>query len=385
VAEEFDAIARQRLRDGRFAATAIGGWGPRLRWEFSTDYAWHRETYALTRGNIPVSTVLPLGLRQTTQGYRALVGSRLGELGGVSVSYRFLEADEDFGVNAKDQDSETGELEIGAWCRPGTRDSLAVRTLWKVVSFFVPPTGGFYTDRDLATRLAEASWWHRYAPAWETAVSFSYRGFRQVFISGGWSGNNNHNDVYMLEPRVRWIPAPGWQVYQTYRIQANYLSYDLEKGQPQPERSTLYRRGESETRLMLAPFGRSEIELRYTYRYEDFGPLIWREKWNQLISWDRRSHVAGSVWRFRPKAGWEVAPGLSFEEKRSYDHREKDGATVRLRSGVFVRRVAELAVSWRPAAGRDHMYLSGSRRIQRSPSGLRDVSDWVEFAYRRLW
>lgn len=384
-ADDYETIADQRFRDGQFLARAAGDWGKHLRWELTTDYGWHKESYALTKGKTPAASPLPLGLRQTSRGYRGLLSGQVGELGGVAVAYRYLDADEDFGASAKDQNLETGELEISAYCRPAPADSLGARVLWKVVSFVVPPQGGFYTDRDLATRLAELAWQHRFSPEWETTIAFSYRGFRQVFISGQWSGNNNHNDVYMLEPRLRWSPAPGWRVQQTYRIQANYLSYDVEKGRPQPERSTLYRRGESETRLVLAPVHRAEVELRYTYRYEDFGPLIWREKWNQLVSWDRRSHLVGAVWRYHLKTAWELVPGFSFEEKRSYDHRERGTATVRVRSAAFVRRVIELAVHWRPEGGRDDLHLSGSRRMQRSPSGLRDISNWVEFAYRRFW
>lgn len=383
--DNYETVAEQELHNGHFIATASGDWGPRLYWRIATDFTWRREKYELIGDQNSAAAILPLGLRQSSRGYRMKLGSHVGSFAGLSAGYNYGESDEDFGVDVKDQDSKTGELELGGYCRLSGSDSLVARTLWKVVSFFVPPDSAFYTDRDLATRLAEISWIHQYSPSWETVLSFSYRGFRQAFISGLWSGDNNHNDIYLLEPRLRWRPAPGWQVHQTYRIQANYLSYDIEKGQPQPERSTLYRRGESETRLWLAPLVHSKIELRYTYRYEDFGPLIWREKWNQQVSWDRRSHLAGFSWRCRPYRGWELTPGLSYEEKRSYDHQEEDSRIVRLSRSTFVRRTVRFSAIWQPAGRRDDLRLSGSRRIQKSSGGMKDISDWVELAYRRYW
>ena len=384
-ATNYQTIAEQRLRQGNFLATASGGWGTDLRWGISTDYIWRRERYGMVTSGNSLNAVLPMGLRQSSRGYQLNLGRRFGVLGGLNVAYGYNETDEDFGADVKDQDSQTGELELDGYFTPGTSDSLVVRALWKVVSFFIPPDTAFYTDRDLATRLAEIAWFHRYTPAWSMRISFSYRGLRQVFVSGLWSGNNNHNDIYLFAPCLNWQPAPGWSINQTYRIQANYLSYDIEKGQPQPERSTLYRRGESETRMSLMPLAHSAIELRYTYRYEDFGPLIWREKWNQQVSWDRRSHLAGITWRARPHAAWEVAPGLYFEQKRAYNHKEEDQKAVRVPRSTFVRRMIRLAATWRPASGRDDLHISGSRRIQRSSSGPKDVSDWVELTYRRHW
>jgi hypothetical protein len=384
-ANDFDLLAEQRLRQGHFLAQSSGWWGPNVRWGLQTDYAWRRETYDAVGPEGLSGTILPLGLRQYSRGYRLQLGGKIGATGGVHAAYGYNETDEDFGADAKDQDSKTGELELGAYVTPGEADSLIVRTLWKVVSFFVPPDTAFYTDRDLATRLAEVAWSHRYSPAWSTRVSFSYRGLRQVFVSGVWSGDNNLNDIYVFEPRLIWQPTPKWKINQSYRIQANYLSYDVEKGQPQPERSTLYRRGESETLLSTAPVAHSTFELRYTYRYEDFGPLIWREKWNQQVSWDRRSHLAGGKWKVRPHPAWEIAPGLYFEQKRSYNHQEEDNQAVRVPRSTFVRRMLELGIAWRPANGRDDLQVSGSRRIQRSSSGPKDISDWVELTYRRYW
>lgn len=384
-ANDFDLLAEQRLRQGHFLAQSSGWWGPNVRWGLQTDYTWRRETYdAVGPAGLP-GTMLPLGLRQYSRGYRLQLGGNIGATGGVQAVYGYNETEEDFGADVKDQDSKTGELELGAYVTPGPVDSLIVRTLWKVVSFFVPPDTAFYTDRDLATRLAEVAWSHRFPPAWSTRVSFSYRGLRQVFVSGVWSGDNNFNDIYVFEPRLIWQPAPKWKINQSYRIQANYLSYDVEKGQPQPERSTLYRRGESETLISVAPLAHSTFELRYTYRYEDFGPLIWREKWNQQVSWDRRSHLAGGKWQVRPHPAWEITPGLYFEQKRSYNHQEENNQLVRVPRSTFVRRVLELGVAWRPANGRDDLQVSGSRRIQRSSSGPKDISEWVELNYRRYW
>lgn len=384
-ANDYATIAQQNLRQGHLLAVASGGWGANLLWGLTTDYIWRRERYAAVTPGDLTNVVLPLGLRQSSRGYRMRLGGRLGAIGGLNAAYGYNRSDEDFGTDVKDQDAETGELALDGYFTPGNADSLIVRTMWKVASFFVPPDTAFYTDRDLATRLAEVSWSHRYSPAWSTRVTFSYRGLRQVFVSGVWSGDNNHNDIYLFEPRLTWQPAPGWSVSQAYRIQANYLSYDIEKGEPQPERSTLYRQGESESRLIMAPFVPSTVELRYTYRYEDFGPLIWREKWNQQVSWDRRSHLAGITWRARPHEAWEVAPGLYFEQKRSYNHQEDGEKAVRVPRSTFVRRMIQLATTWRPASGRDDLHVSGSRRIQSSSSGAKDISDWVELTYRRHW
>jgi len=384
-ANEYETIAEQKLRNGLFEANAGGRWGTGLDWGLITNFSWRKETYELAEMGGVGAPVLPLGLRQTSQGYRLKLGGRLGLFGGITAGYRYGESNEDFGANVKDQDSKTGELNLSAYCRVGDADSVSMRVLWKLVSFFVPPDSGFFTDRDLGTRLAEVGWTHRFSAEWETAVLFSYRGIRQVFISGRWSGDNNRNDIYLFEPRLRWNPAPGWRVDQTYRIQANYLSYDVEKGEPQPERSTLYRRGESQTRLWLAPVHYAHVDVRYTYRYEDFGPLIWREKWNQQVSWDRRSHLAGISWHLVPYRGWEVVPGFSFEQKKAYNHIEVNGDMVREPRSTFVRRRGELAVTWRPSGGRDDLRLSGSRRVQKSGTGRKDISDWVELSYRRYW
>jgi len=384
-ADNYQMIAEQRLRQGHFLTLASGGWGDKVFWGVNTECTWRRETYAAINDDILSTAVLPMGLRQSSRGYQLKLGGTIGDIGGVNAAYGYAETDEDFGADVKDQNAKTGELELQAYLSPGATDSLSVRALWKVVSFYVPPDSAFFTDRDLATRLAEVSWSHRHSPAWSTTVSFSYRGLRQAFISGLWSGNNNFNDIYLCEPALVWRPMPALKINQTYRIQANYLSYDVEKGQPQPERSTLYRRGESETLISLSPLSHSIFELRYTYRYEDFGPLIWREKWNQQVSWDRRSHLAGWSWRIKPHQAWELTPGLHFEQKRAYNHEEEENKTVRVPRTTFVRRMIDVAVSWRPTHGHDDLQLSGSRRIQRSSSGPKDISDWVELTYRRHW
>ncbi len=383
--DDYETIARQKLHNGHFTADAVGHWAGGFFWGLTTDFTWRRESYELTQKSANTSPVLPLGLRESSEGYRLRLGNKLGGSGAVTAAYRYLETTEDFGADRKDQNSKTGELELAGYFRVGQADSIYVRGLWKVVSFVVPPDSGFYTDRDLATTLVDLGWTHTFTPVWDGSLVFSYRGLQQVFLSGQWSGNNNHNDIYLFMPRLSWRPLPGWGLKQIFRIQANYLSYDLEKGVAQPERSTLYRRAEAVSSFDALPLPPLPLELRYTYRYEDFGPLIWREKWNQQVSWDRRSHLAGIRWRWTPYRGWVLTPGVSFEQKKSYDHQEVDDEAVRVHRSTFVRRVIELSVLWRPEDGRDDLYLSGSRRIQRTGGADKDISDWVELTYRRHW
>ncbi len=382
---EYKTIAEQHYHQGHFLTTLNGTWQQMIGWELRTHYTWHREEYEFVNQSNNGIALLPSGLRQMSAGYRLRLSTAGRYPYGVQASYAFSKAEDDFGADVKDQDAKTGELQLSGYLRVTHADSVGAKVLWKVVSFFVPPDSAFFTDRDLATRLTELSWFHTFNQTWRAGVIFTYRGLQQVFLSGQWSANNNRNNIYLLEPQVRWQPLPGWEINQTYRIQANYLSYNIEKGEPQPERSTLYRRGESESLVRFTPLARLTNELRYTYRQEDFGPLIWREKWNQQVSWDRQSHVIGARWHVGLGRGWRVTPGASYEEKRSFNHQTVDEETIRVPGTTFVRRVMELTIRWQPARGRDDLFVSWSRRLQRSSQRPKDIADWVQITYRRNW
>jgi len=383
--DSFGTIARQRLRDGYFTADSRGTFGPATRWSVAANYAWRRESYALIHGEMMGASALPQGLDRTDSGYHLRGSQDLGERGQIGVRYRYQETSEDFGRDVKDQDAFTGELEISGMYRFTPVDSVNVRVLWKVVSFEVPPDSAFFVDRDLATRLADISWTHEFDQIWTAGISFSYRGLRQVYISGDWSANNNHNDIYLLMPRIQWRPSSSSRINQTYRIQANYVSYDTEKGYAQPERSTLYRRGESETSMHYQLIDPLAAEGRFLYRYEDFGPLIWREKWNQQVSWDRRSYLVRVGFEVTPHPAWKISPAMSYLEKRSFNHEDDAGESVRRPKSTLLRRTWELQAVWLPSSGRDDLAISGSRRIQHSTTGMKDTSDWVEITYRRYW
>ncbi len=383
--DEYETIAEQHYHQGHFLTMINGTLRDAIRWDLRTHYTWHREDYDLVNQGTDRPAILPLGLRQMSTGYRLRLSTAQSRPLGMQVLYAFGKSEDDFGSDVKDQDTETGELQLSGYARLSSADSVGAKVLWKVASFFVPPDSAFFTDRDLATTLTELSWFHTFNQSWRAGITFTYRGLQQVFLSGQWSANNNQNDIYLLEPQVRWEPLPGWKISQTYRIQANYLSYDIEKGEPQPERSTLYRRGESESLVRFSSFGRVTNELRYTFRQEDFGPLIWREKWNQQVSWDRRSHVVGVRWRVGLGYGWRVTPGASYEEKRSFNHQTVEEATVRIPGTTFVRRLLELTIQWQPGGGRDDLFVSWSRRLQRASQRPRDVADWVQLTYRRHW
>lgn len=380
--EQFDEIGRQEYRRRTVhlawnhgathrSTEGIRSWFGPFSWRIEADAGLDGNAYSTVASEQAVAT-LPRDTRTTERGYLLQTGRSFGPLF-ADLQYRYRWVKDRFGERRRDQTAETGEVEGRLRWQVTESDSLTVRTIFRVTSYAAPGDSSFFEDRDQAERVVEVAWWRRVSSVFFVRPVFSFRGFRQVYISEQFSANNNTDDVYLLAPEFDWRPSQVLSIFQRVSVRAHYRFFEFERSDPDG-RGTLYRRAESETRLGIRQSGQATWRLRYIYRYEDFGGLFDRDGWVQSVDWDRRSHLMDATLEWRPSGNLVVMPNLGLEFKRAFQHRLDGGEITRIKDEPFKRQYVGLEISWTMSSG---LALRGSlaRRVQQFGGSPRDRDD----------
>ena len=390
VPDEFDRIGRQkhRYRIGRVKWSHISpqtgtSWLPPIingvSWSIQAAAGLDRNTYALARGS-DATGMLPGDVNTTHRTYEMGASRRLSHVL-LDIRYRYRWSEDNFSERRRNQTAETGELDGRLLWRLTATDSVGVHSVFRVASYSVPGEASFFNDRDQGERVVEMFWRHRFSEVLSVRPVFSFRGFRQVFLSEELSANNNTDNIYLLAPAIDWTPFPTVAVSQRFGIRAHYRFFDFERSDP-GGRGTLYRRAESVTGVRVGGMSGTAWELHYTYRYEDFGGLFDRDGWVQAVDWDRRSHLVGGQLHWRPSRRLAIRPALGLERKKSFNHRRLTDGVRRIEDEPFRRTNISITAEWNSRAGYA-VRLVIARRVQQFGEGSRDRDDRWELTINK--
>ncbi|MFH1336613.1 MAG: hypothetical protein ABII96_08865 [Candidatus Zixiibacteriota bacterium] len=301
----------------------------------------------------------------------------------LSSYYKYLQSDEDYTEDYKDLKMKSAEWGGSLTMRISRSDSLYFTISVGVASFYASTLSDQLNDRDLLTFTSWGIYRHIFTPLFSLQVEGGVRNFHQVYISNRLSANNNHNQTYVLSPTFTWQPFLALKIKQNYNIQANYIYYDYEKAK-ESTKNRLFRRASSGTNVNWALTSRIDFNLGYTYRYEDYGQLVWRDQWVQKPSWERRTHTIGISMEYQPTRFISLSPGYSYQRRKSWDHFADLVSLKEVRS--LSGRYSQSTLS---VVGRyhidvlDYVMLSAARRIQKSSQGSKEVSDYASVSVNR--
>jgi len=298
--------------------------------------------------------------------------------------YKYLETEEDYADDQKDQKMKSGELGGNLQIKISEKDSLYLTTTIGVISFYAPVSAQF-NDRDILTLFAWGEYLHVFNPIFCLRLEGGFRNFHQVYISNRLSANNNHNQTYLLSPTLIWRPHRNLDLKQNYNIQANYIYYDYEKSM-ESTKNRLFRRASSSTSINYHIFHQVIFTFDYTYRYEDYGQLIWRGQWVQRPSWERRTHSFSLSMEYMPAKSWVFSPEYTYQKRRSWDH-FTDLVTLkksRTLSDKFYRNMISLSCKYF-IDDRNYISLAGAHRIQKSTLSAEETSDYATVSVSRVF
>ena len=263
-------------------------------------------------------------------------------------------------------------------------DTLEASGQMGVTSYLAPTASTFFADRDRSVNSATVRMTHRFSDFLTGMIDGSYRGFHAIYISGRLSANNNVNNVYIFNPTLIWRPLANISLQQSYQMFANYIYYEYEKSDLSG-RNTLYRRANVSNKLTLTSSRRTDFVIEYSYRYEDFGPLVYSDQWQQQISWDRRTHRPRVGIDYRPIAGLRFQPYAVYEIQRSYDHLFDSTATLgrRQKSEEFTRTLVGFDFEWE-LSNLSYINCTLERRVQDYRNQRKQEYDLFTISIRRF-
>lgn len=313
----FETTARQSSELRLWDLDAIKQLPVQSRLRFTAAYRYNRYEYDyegssndLLRQNDNLTSVFE---------YKLLLSKPLSKRLTIETGYLFNRTDEDYGSSQTNQLAETGQLNVRTQLVYLDPDTIEISGQIGVTSYYAPSTSSFFSDRDRSTKVASARVIHRFNDFLTGSIDGSYRGFHTIYISGELSANNNINNVYIINPTLIWQPYPAIRIQQNYQMHANYTYYEYEKDAIS-QRNTLYRRANLVNNVTVRVSPRTELIFEYSYRYEDFGRLLWEDQWKQQVSWDRRTHRPRFGVEYRPWPHFRFYPYASYEIQTSYDH-----------------------------------------------------------------
>ncbi len=285
--------------------------------------------------------------------------------------YIYSESDENYGGEEKDQEMESGELGARLSLKITSRDSLYLNGSVGVTSFYTPRISRYFSDRDIMTKLAKVEHLHIFSPFLKMRTELGFNNFHQIYLSEWLSANNSYNETYILSPRLFIQPSPKWKIEHSYSIQANYISYDFEK-ETESSRNKILRRGSSSTRIVFLFSPGLDFDLGYTYRYEDYGQLLWRDQWVARRSWERRTHRVDFGLSYQIGKKLYISPKYDYEIKREWDHT----LGKRNLSNKFYRDMISLKLDYftNPV---NYIEASFRYRFQGDTPGIRDETSFV--------
>ncbi len=303
---------------------------------------------------------------------------------GLGSFYKYVETDQDYADDQKDQKMKNGELGGNLGIKISEADSLHLTTSIGVTSFYAPVSAQF-NDRDILTLFAWGEYVHIFSPIFSLRLESGFRNFHQVYISNRLSANNNHNQTYVLSPTLIWRPHRDLDLKQNYNIQANYIYYDYEKS-IESTKNRLFRRASSSTSMNYRIYPGVSFSFGYIYRYEDYGQLIWRDQWVQKPSWERRTHTFSLSMKYMPAKSWFFSPEYTYEKRKSWDHSTDRLTEKKMRklSNKFYRNMISLSCKYF-IDDRNYISLTGACRVQKSTLSSKETTDFASVSVSRIF
>jgi hypothetical protein len=299
--------------------------------------------------------------------------------------YKYIQTEEDYADAQKNQKAKSGEWGGNLMIKMSQADSLYLTASVGVMSFYAPELSAQLNDRDLLTLFSWGKYQHVFNPFFSLRIEGGFRNFHQVYMSNRLSANNNHNQTYAISPTLIWRPHPDLEIKQNYNIQANYIYYDYEKSK-ESTKNRLFRRASLSTNIDYSLTHRINFVLGYSYRYEDYGQLIWKDQWVQKPSWEQRTHTVNFSVKYAPTGSWDFSPQYTYEKRKSWDHfadlltQEKKRA---LRDKFSQNMIT---LGWRYFIDdQNYIRLSGARRVQKSKLSAKEISDYASVSVNRIF
>ncbi|KPL00346.1 MAG: hypothetical protein AMJ90_08220, partial [candidate division Zixibacteria bacterium SM23_73_2] len=267
--------------------------------------------------------------------------------------YEYRKSSEDYGDIDKNQKMESGEIKAEIKMKLFSSDSLYLSGSVGVTSFFTPQGSANFSDRDILTKFGHSEYLHVFSPSFDLRIKLGFKNFHQIYISEELSANNNYNETYILSPILTFKPNRKTRISQIYSIQANYITYDYETETYSP-RNKILRRASSVSRINYSFSQRTDLELGYVYRYEDYGQLFWRNQWTQRRSWERKTHRVNADLRYSFTDYLVFSPGYTYERKNEWDLTQiKEELNYwfyrnmfTISADLFLKRQNRLSLSW---------------------------------------
>lgn len=374
---------RKSHRDVNLYASKKAPLGFNLR--FSFDYLYDRDRRYLAGQDVLDFYLLSGSLITNLQVTRSF-WQRLE----VEGFYKYMHSEWDYLNQESDQSMEGGELGGRLTAEITRADSLQLTSSVGVTSFFAPISGQF-NDRDKLTVLAWGEYVHIFSPYLTMRLEGGFKNFHMLYMSEQFSFENNHDQTYLLSPTLIWLPHSKLTLKQVYSIKANYRYYDHQKAS-ETGRNSLLRRASSASEVIFRYSRRVTLLASYSYRYEDDGPLIWRDQWVQKISRDQRTNALTMSAEYRPSGKITISPKYTYEERESWNHEaeeivENEEMTVeelRILGSRFSRNM--ISVSFQYLVNQDnYLYLAAAHRLQDETQRKREVSDYVTVSVARVF
>jgi len=365
--QNYEDISRQRkLATGaRLNASFVPVWNTRVQVTSNFDYRQYRYKHYGTRGSGAASGLLGSDNSSMNIDLKVNASRKLIDRVAFETHYMFRELQEDYGSLSSKQTIKTGEMRFALRSNFTASDSAWIETIFSVTGYFSDQPSSFFSDRDRLMQLLAGGFMHRFSPSFVMRVDGSYRDYHQTYVSGALSANNNHNTVYVIMPELSWKPMPWFHIRNSFLLHANYVWYDHEKD-VSSERNTLFRRGQWKSEYSITVSRKLRIEPSYSYKYEDFGQLLWREQWVQMTNWDRKIHLPALELSYIPWRGVRFNPGMSYERKKSWEFVAlESGAIERVEKELFERTTVHFDIDYTPSP-RTKIMASIQRRVQKS-------------------
>jgi hypothetical protein len=299
--------------------------------------------------------------------------------------YKYTQSKEDYADDERDQKMESGELGGNLLFGISGADSLYLSTSVGVTSFYTSEVSARLNDRDILTLFAWGEYVHVFSSMFSLRMEGGFRNFHRVYMSNRLSANNNHNQTYVLSPTLIWRPHPRLDLKQNYNIQANYIYYDYEKS-GESTKNRLFRRASSSTSMNYRIFTRVSLAFGYTYGYEDYGQLIWRDQWVRKPSWERRTQTFNLSMEYKPAVNLVFSPEYTYQIRKTWDHYAEPVTFEKMRtlSDKFHRNLISLSCRYL-IDDRNYISLTGARRVQESTEGYEEISDYATVSVSRIF
>jgi len=323
------------------------------------------------------------------ENYTATVSGKLLDFIDLSVGYLWSDTREDFIGNELDLETIKGELTFHTSAVPSRRDTISADITFGVTSYSNPNTGATLENRDQKTILFNGGYSHTFSRYFQLGLSGGVNGFHQIYISGARSANNGKNETYILTPFAVWKPAENLSVRQSFDIQANYITFDFDRGRVSTK-NRIFRRATSRTEAAVDVSERLTVIQAYQYRYEDYGLLIWDDGWQQAVSWDRRRNGLETRLIYKPLNVLRLTPNLTWEKTGDYYRKFEPGSDlidpmeIRYLQDEQVKMFFEFEIAFLWDAKR-HVTADFSHRVRKFMKRPKENNDYIKVTVEYLF